>query len=418
MPHAPAHDPVQQRHTLAYIRLILSRRPIFFMFPAAMESDFQKKRVESSLFYIRSGQWLLLMMFAIIVGIAWTDFHPLMTAHNYQLIRLIYVPVGAAILFIIYGNRIPWVHRHFHAVMFPVCVLQIVLILQHVFQASGNAYYEYAVYNLMITLLLVALGLRFFTPVLLLLYVLCGGLSLVIAEVLGLPVDGLSFFYYYIIYGTVILALAGIAERQERFAFLQELLARVQGEELTRLNRALDKIAHEDALTGIPNRRSFDDAAEREFDRARRDRQPFSLLLLDVDYFKRFNDTYGHAAGDKCLQAVAAALDHTLRRPADLAARYGGEEFVVMLPNTHAQGAAQMAERILREVELLAIPHAASAVAAHVTVSIGVKTLLPDEDIHTLKEVVKLADDALYAAKGRGRRRFVMHGGSAAELTA
>ncbi len=161
MPHAPAHDPVQQRHTLAYIRLILSRRPIFFRFPAAMESDFQKKRVESSLFYIRSGQWLLLLMFAIIVGIAWTDFQPLMTAHNYQLIRLIYVPVGAAILFIIYGNRIPWVHRHFHAVMFPVCVLQIVLILQHVFQATGNAYYEYAVYNLMITLLLVALGLRF-----------------------------------------------------------------------------------------------------------------------------------------------------------------------------------------------------------------------------------------------------------------
>ncbi len=404
-----AEDLAGQKHTLAYIRLILSRRPIFFRFPKDMEADFLEKRVESSLFYIHSGQWLLLAMFATILAVAWVSFRDVIIADNYWLARTIFGPVGVSILFVLYGSRIPWVRTHFHLAMFPVSLMQLVLIQQHIFIANGEGYYDYAVYNLMITLLLVALGLRFFTPVLLLLYGLSAIIGVVTAKLAGLTVDTLAFFYYYILFGTVILALAAIAERQERFGFLQELLATLQGAELIRLNRQLDKIAHEDALTGIPNRRSFDDAAEREFDRARRDRQPFSILLLDVDYFKRYNDSYGHAAGDKCLQAVARALDECLRRPADMAARYGGEEFIVMLPNTPVHGAAQMAERILQQIDRLAIPHAASAVASWVTVSIGVKTLLPDEHLHSLKETVKMADDALYAAKGAGRHRFMVH---------
>lgn len=404
-----AEDLAGQKHTLAYIRLILSRRPIFFRFPKDMEADFLEKRVESSLFYIHSGQWLLLAMFATILAVAWVSFRDIIIADNYWLVRTIFGPVGVSILFVLYGSRIPWVRTHFHLAMFPVSLVQLVLIQQHIFIANGEGYYDYAVYNLMITLLLVALGLRFFTPVLLLLYGLSAIIGVVTAKLAGLTVDTLAFFYYYILFGTVILALAAIAERQERFGFLQELLATLQGAELVRLNRKLDKIAHEDALTGIPNRRSFDDAAEREFDRARRDRQPVSILLLDVDYFKRYNDSYGHAVGDKCLQTVARALDECLRRPADMAARYGGEEFIVMLPNTPVHGAAQMAERILQQIDRLAIPHAASAVASHVTVSIGAKTLRPDEPPHSLKETVKLADDALYAAKGAGRHRFMVH---------
>lgn len=401
-----AEEVAERRHTLAYIRLITSRRPIFFTFPAAMEQDFQRKRVASSLFYIRSGQWLLLLMFTLIVAIAWFNYRPLMAARDYLLIKTIYAPVGALILFIIFGNRLPWVHRRFHAVMFPVSLIQIVLIQQHVFQATGNSYYEYATYNLMITLLLVALGLRFATPVLLGLYLLSGAVSLLSAMLFGLPVNPLSFFYYYVIFGTVILVLAAIAERQERFGFLQELLARLQGEELTRLNRTLEKIAHEDALTGIPNRRSFDETAEKEFERATRDRQPLSVLLLDVDYFKRYNDTYGHAAGDKCLQLIARTLQEALMRPADMVARYGGEEFILLLPNTPPDGAAKVAERILRWVDAGQIPHETSSVAQHVTVSIGIYTLIPDKQ-QTLKGVVKQADEALYAAKGSGRHRYL-----------
>ncbi|HEX5359704.1 MAG TPA: diguanylate cyclase [Fluviicoccus sp.] len=415
---APTPEEIAERkHTLAYIRLILSRRPIFFVFPKLMEQDFQHKRVASSLFYIRSGQWLLLLMFSLIVAIAWFNFKPLMAARDYLLIKAIYAPVGALILFIIFGNRLPWVQRRFHTVMFPVSLIQIVLIQQHVFQATGNDYYEYATYNLMITLLLVALGLRFATPVLLGLYLLSGAVSLVSAMLFGLAVNALSFFYYYMIFGTVILVLAAIAERQERFAFLQELLARIQGEELARLNRKLDKIAHEDALTGIPNRRSFDETAEKEFERATRDRQPLSILLLDVDYFKRYNDTYGHAAGDKCLQLIARTLQEALMRPADVVARYGGEEFILMLPNTPPEGAAKVAERILRWVDAQQIPHESSSVATHVTVSLGVYTLIPDKQ-QTLKGVVKQADEALYAAKGAGRHRYLALTPESAEFPA
>ena len=252
---------------------------------------------------------------------------------------------------------------------------------------------------------------------LLLFYLTAAMTGLLTAVILKLPINLLAFTYYYVLYGTVILALAAITERQERFAFLQELLAKIQGAELVRLNRKLDKIAHEDALTGMPNRRSFDEVAEKEFDRAMRDRQPFSVLLLDVDYFKRYNDTYGHAAGDKCLQAIARALQEALMRPADMGARYGGEEFVVLLPNTHARGAAKVAERILRWVDNLQIPHESSAVAAHVTVSIGVNTLAPLGH-NTLKEAVKQADEALYAAKGGGRHCFRIHPQPSADVPA
>jgi PleD family two-component response regulator len=134
-----------------------------------------------------------------------------------------------------------------------------------------------------------------------------------------------SFNYYYVLFDIVIIALAGIAERHERFAFLQELLVSYQSQELAHLNQRLDKIAHEDALTGIANRRSFNNAAEREWDIAQRYQRPLSLLQLDVDFFKRYNDTYGHEGGDKLLQLIARAIRNAMMRPADLAARYGGE---------------------------------------------------------------------------------------------
>ena len=389
----------------AYIRQILARRPIFFVFPPEMEADFLEKRVESSLFYIRSGQWLLLAMFLAIIAVGMVYFHDVMMANNFQLLKFVQAPVGAAILFIIYGPLIPIVRKNFHRVMFPISVLQIIAIQQHIFMSAGTGYYIYAIFNQMITMLLVALGLRFATPVLLVHYVLCALSSLAIGALLGFPVDLLAFNYYFILYGTVIIALAGISERQERFAFLQELLVSYQSEELAKLNHRLDKIAHEDALTGIANRRSFDDFAAREWERAYREQRTLSLLLLDVDYFKRYNDTYGHEGGDKCLQEIARTIREALMRPADLAARYGGEEFAVLLPDTQLRGATMVAERIIRWVDGRHILHAGSTVAPHVTVSIGLVTLIPEPG-QTLREAIKRADEALYQAKGNGRHQY------------
>ncbi len=162
-----------------------------------------------------------------------------------------------------------------------------------------------------------------------------------------------------------------------------------------------------DALTTLANRGAFDAALEREFYRARRARTSLALVLVDVDQFKRFNDTRGHVAGDECLRLVASAVRGVARRPGDLAARYGGEELALILPDTSREGAAIVAERLRACIEELAIAHGASDVADHVTVSVGV-VAKPPNDHDTPEELVAIADAALYRAKERGRNRVVM----------
>lgn len=159
-----------------------------------------------------------------------------------------------------------------------------------------------------------------------------------------------------------------------------------------------------DVLTGLPNRRRFDEALKVEFYRLKRSGAPLSLILLDVDHFKNFNDRYGHLAGDKCLRRLAETMRHAVTRASDLVARYGGEEIAVVLPETGSQGAEAMAERIRLMVEQLAIPHESSAVAGHVTVSLGVATV-ETTGMESPDEVVALADKALYLAKQSGRNR-------------
>ena len=169
-------------------------------------------------------------------------------------------------------------------------------------------------------------------------------------------------------------------------------------------NRKLEVYAQTDGLLGIANRHFFDTRLNDEWNRALRDRTQISLLMIDVDFFKNYNDEYGHPAGDACLQAVAQAAAGTMVRAVDLLARYGGEEFVVVLPHTAAKGAYKVALSICQAVARLNIPHAASSVAAHVTVSIGVASILPERQ-SVPAQLVTAADQALYAAKQQGRNR-------------
>jgi diguanylate cyclase (GGDEF)-like protein len=388
-----------------YIKQTLQNRPFFCFFPPVMEAEFLETRVKSSLYYIRSGQWLLLAMFLAIIVIAWVFFQDIFIVNDFYQLKFIELPLGLSILFIIYGHRISEVRANFHRVMFPVAVFVITDIQLHIFLTAETGYYLYAIFNQAISMLLIALGLRFTTKVLLLIYMLGGSSGLALGSFLHLPINVLAFSYYFVLFGVVITVLAWISERQERFAFLQELLVSYQSQELTRLNQQLDKIAHEDALTHIANRRSFNNAAEREWDIALREQRSLSLLLLDVDFFKRYNDTYGHESGDKCLQSIAHAIRDAMMRPADLAARYGGEEFVVLMPDTDVQGAIMVAERILRAVDECQIPHASSTVAPHVTVSIGITTLTPTSG-QPSQDAIRQADEALYQVKDNGRHHY------------
>ena len=174
--------------------------------------------------------------------------------------------------------------------------------------------------------------------------------------------------------------------------------------ELTDANQELQRLSLSDALTCIGNRRYQDEFLEREWRRALREQSPLSLVMLDIDYFKLFNDTYGHVAGDDCLRKVAGILTATIQRATDFASRYGGEEFVLVLPATGEQGALTLAEKIRRGVEELAIPHEKSPVAGVVTVSIGVAAIVPMRDSEGSLLLVA-ADRALYQAKTAGRNQ-------------
>jgi diguanylate cyclase (GGDEF)-like protein/PAS domain S-box-containing protein len=176
-----------------------------------------------------------------------------------------------------------------------------------------------------------------------------------------------------------------------------------------KLEQQLEELATTDGLTGLANRRAFDEALEQEWRRAQRGSQPLSLLLLDVDRFKRYNDTYGHQEGDHCLRAVAALVNAAVRRPGDVAARYGGEEMVLLLPNTGARAALGIAERLRAGLEAARLPHAANPPSGVVTASIGVAGLLPDAQLRFGPEaLLAAADSALYAAKHQGRNRVML----------
>ena len=180
---------------------------------------------------------------------------------------------------------------------------------------------------------------------------------------------------------------------------------RVASLELEQANADLQTMAWKDGLTGLANRRAFDDTLERERKRARREDEPLSLIMLDVDYFKKFNDAYGHVAGDDCLRAVAKAVAGSAARCVDLAARYGGEEFAVILPGTDSAGAALVAEAMRQTVLALGIVHAGSPIGL-VTVSLGVATT-SNGDYHDASptQLLQRADALLYQSKTAGRNR-------------
>jgi len=190
-------------------------------------------------------------------------------------------------------------------------------------------------------------------------------------------------------------------QRDQAFRFLRE-----SQQQLAAANIELQKLAALDALTGISNRRRFDETMLLEWQRGQRERQPLSLLMVDIDFFKYFNDTYGHPAGDLCLKRTAAVLTEHLRRPADLVARYGGEEFAIILPDTDSAGAMTVARACVRTLEQLQIENKRAEPRGVVTLSIGVATMVPGKGF-TPGDLIGAADQALYAAKHGGRNRAV-----------
>ncbi|WP_325078590.1 diguanylate cyclase domain-containing protein [Sphaerospermopsis aphanizomenoides] len=190
---------------------------------------------------------------------------------------------------------------------------------------------------------------------------------------------------------------------------LSGFIGRKQTEEaLKEANKELLRLAHLDGLTQIANRRCFDESLTNEWLRLQREKLPLALLLGDIDYFKSYNDYYGHQAGDECLQQVAKAMVKSCNRPADLVARYGGEEFAILLPNTNIHGAVHIAKQIQEKLARIAISHPGSLVSDQVTLSIGIVSIIPTVEI-TKEKIIAAADQALYQAKAQGRNTYSVY---------
>lgn len=198
-----------------------------------------------------------------------------------------------------------------------------------------------------------------------------------------------------------------LAQHQRDLAY--QALRELQSE-LEEKNAELQRLSSQDGLTELANRRTFDEFLQKEWTRASRESTCLSLILIDIDHFKTYNDNYGHQGGDSCLRKVAQTLDETVGRPSDLVARYGGEEFVVVMPSTDEEGAVRIAALLRENVAAMAEPHAYSSTADHVTISLGVATVKPTVDMAP-ERLIHNADEALYEAKEQGRNRYRLYSG-------
>lgn len=236
------------------------------------------------------------------------------------------------------------------------------------------------------------------------------GLRFRLAAVAGWPVF-LTYFTVGIVldapfvkmaYGTLFLVFTNLIGMYASFLF--ELDAR----ELFQKKKLLRQLARTDGLTGIDNRRSFDEHLSDVWRQARREHHAVAVLLIDIDYFKLFNDCYGHKPGDECIQAVAATLGDSVHRPLDQVARYGGEEFAVLLYNPTDLFVRDYANDLVNKVSALAIEHKASDISENVTISVGAAIMRPDDTNHS-DQLVRTADDALYESKAQGRNRTTVY---------
>ncbi len=229
--------------------------------------------------------------------------------------------------------------------------------------------------------------------------------ALMLLDFPGTHADRLIDLMLIIFAGILCLVANYMMERSARSDYLQQRLLEVGQQDLEKTNAHLQLLLRSDGLTGIANRRHFDDCLAEEFRRAVRARTSLALLMIDIDSFKQYNDSYGHQAGDETLVRVAQVLALFARRPGDVAARYGGEEFALILSGSNEADALVIADEIVAHVFEKNIPHRSARVSDRVTVSIGVASLQPDQDAFDEAELIARADQALYFAKSSGRNR-------------
>ena len=229
--------------------------------------------------------------------------------------------------------------------------------------------------------------------------------SLMIPVIMKLALTGQAIHYYSAICGIMFLLTIRMYFLWNYKILTNAIQLKFQNLELMNslqtVNTQLRKITVIDELTQVANRRGFDESLEREWSRAKRNKSPISLIMIDLDFFKQYNDRYGHLKGDECLKQVAAFFENCLNRPSDLVARFGGEEFAIVMPDTNLGGAMKFAEKLQSDIKHLQIKNPDSEISQHLTVSIGVASAVPEDEMYT--NLIASSDEALYKAKRQGR---------------
>ncbi|MFN3586155.1 MAG: diguanylate cyclase domain-containing protein [Moraxellaceae bacterium] len=394
-------DPSQ----LDNLRQLLNNQGWRLRFPTPIEADFQAD-------YTRRYQTHMIIsgLLGILALLACGVIDPFWMPEVATDLWLIRAYTTAPILILLLLARTPFLTRHMQAVIaVGACIFVTGLVaLSHTAREPFSHYFAGAITLVMLVVFVLSRlqfvwGLGSAAVMMLIL-----NLSHVLVGTRDLQ---LLTIHNFIFFASAMFALVGtfLIERGLRQNYLQSRLLAFENHDLEESNLRLQYLTAIDGLTQIANRRSLDMTLTTEWQRALRKREPLGVVMIDVDHFKLFNDTYGHQAGDECLRGVASALKDFARRPGDIAARYGGEEFVLVLTNATAQQARLVAQRVRDKILELAIPHQRSSHGS-VTASFGVASLVPNQS-HGGPEVLLLAaDQALYRAKHAGRNRVCADG--------
>lgn len=393
------------------VRDLLGQSFMRLRFPKMLERDYRRTMDARALETMRDNYWMLFLLalgavlivyFQYTVGGVWIG-----AIEDLRLSVLMTLCLVSVLAFFTVMVKIPSFDRHYFTYTTLFCVIMLLFLAVFPAYLRDEVLRQRSTY-LVIYLLMIVYGvanLRLHQAA----FIGFAGMGSVVLAVMALDVryDWGMFMQFFFLTNLVGVGNSYVVEVRERRLFLQSRLLDLEKRQLNKLSERLVQLAREDGLTGLANRRHFNDRFLMEWERARRDGKPLALVFADVDHFKAFNDKHGHLEGDRALVAVADVLKSVATRPGDLAARYGGEEFVLLLPNTTCEGAVELARELIQGIDDKAIAHRGSKVAKHVTISAGVASMVPDVHIAPAK-LIDLADEALYAAKHEGRHRVVV----------
>ena len=375
-------------------------------FPAEVEARFQDDYFDKSIFQVRVALLLAAFAYSILYVL---DFWitPELVYKTFIIRFLIVIPVIALIFVISYASHFKKFMQNYMTVAGIMVGLGSILLMGVV---GPPASYLYFASLIIIVMALFSLArLRFFYATgtsFALFFIYLYMMAFVNHTPIPILINNGSLFFFAIIIGMISAYFMEVGLRRE-FYLTAELQSKTV--EAVKANRELKKLSCTDALTGMANRRGLEEFLKREWKWAVRKKLSLSLIMADIDFFKKYNDSYGHQAGDECLKRLAQCLSQIATRPGDIVSRYGGEEFLIVLADTTEHNAETVAEKARKKIESLEMKHEQSEVSTYVTISMGVATVVPDLE-SSQKTLIEAADNSLYMAKQNGRNKIMVSG--------